>query len=86
MAGVTLQNFRLFDPNGNLRLEAKEATIAQMPWRILLRDVRMPGDGTQQTSVGNLHLEGPEEGKLIFGQKSYKIACSLEPRTDHENK
>lgn len=84
MAGVSLRNFRLFDENESLLFAAKEATIAQMPWRILLWSVQIPGGNTQTMRVANLHLEGPQTGHLISGQQSWKLGSSREPRTDHE--
>jgi len=84
MAGVTLRRFRILDPEGGVCVAAKEATIAQTPWRILLWDVSIPGDDSQKTPIANLYLEGPEEGYLIFGEKSWKLVGPPEPRTDHE--
>ena len=83
-AGVSLRNFRLLDENDSLILVAKQATIAQLPWRILLWNAQMPGDDTQTLRVANLYLEGPETGHLISGQRSWKLESLREPRTDHE--
>jgi hypothetical protein len=84
MAGVSLRNFRLLDENESLILVAKQATIAQMPWRILLWNAQMPGDDTQMLRVANLYLEGPTTGHLISGQQAWKLGSLREPRTDHE--
>jgi len=86
MTGATLRNFRLLDREGSLLWAATEATIAQMPWRILLWDARRPGDDAEGTAVANLYLEGPEEGYLIYGEKSWKLTEPSEPRTEHEKK
>jgi hypothetical protein len=86
MAGVTLRNFRILDRKGSTRLEAKEATVAQAPWRILLWDVDMPDEALEKTLMVNLFLEGPKEGHLISGEKSWKLMNSSELQTSHEEK
>jgi hypothetical protein len=86
MAGVTLRRFRILDPEGGVYVAAKEATITQSPWGILLWDANKPGDDSQKTPIANLYLDGPEEGYLISADKSWKVRFPKEPRTDHEKK